>query len=525
VLVLLALAPTGCGSGNAPTAARLAPRVSEQKLHAGAVRVDVDTRRPPLMLSEFNLFKDLKNKIPNDGVIPYRLNTSHFTDYATSRHYLYLPRGTRASYHPTDVFSFPVGTVLVQTLGFLSDLRDPRAGERIVETRLLIHQKRGWLAVPYLWNEDGSDARRAVVGGKSLVRWIHFDGSQREHQFVTPDMNQCRRCHTNRDAVGPIGVRARNLKLQLDGHGGNQLARWVEAGMLEQAPDSWADVPAASVWNDPSTGSVQDRARTWLDVNCACCHNPEGAASVTGLDLSILQNMPVRFGVYKPPVAAGRGSAGYQFSITPGRPGTSFLLHRIRSTDPGVMMPTVGRGLVDEEGAALVEEWIGQMRVDEQLARRALNPVEAYREALAGGDASRGRELFYFSSAKCSSCHRADRPDGGEVGPSLADVGSRTQREYLLESIVSPSAKIVEKYAAAIIEHEEGQIYTGIIASEDANELVLKAADATQIKLLKSGIANRAVSPVSIMPSMANILSVQDVADLVEFLSSQKAVP
>jgi quinoprotein glucose dehydrogenase len=189
------------------------------------------------------------------------------------------------------------------------------------------------------------------------------------------------------------------------------------------------------------------------------------------------------------------------------------------------MMPTVGRGLVDEEGAALVEEWIGQMRVDEQLARRALNPVEAYREALAGGDASRGRELFYFSSAKCSSCHRADRPDGGEVGPSLADVGSRTQREYLLESIVSPSAKIVEKYAAAIIEHEEGQIYTGIIASEDANELVLKAADATQIKLLKSGIANRAVSPVSIMPSMANILSVQDVADLVEFLSSQKAVP
>jgi uncharacterized repeat protein (TIGR03806 family) len=491
----------------------------------GAVRVDVNARRPPLMLSEFNLFRDLKNQVPNDGVIPYRLSTSHFADYAVSRHYVYLPEGMRAAYHPTGVFSFPVGTVLVQTLGFPADLRDPNGGERIVETRLLIHQKKGWVAVPYLWNEDGSDARRAVVGGKSLVHWVHYDGSQRTHEFVTPDMNQCKRCHTNRDAVGPIGTRARNLNLPMDGDDGNQLAQWVEANLLQQAPESWSGVPAAVAWNDPSTGSIEERARTWLDVNCACCHNPDGAASVTGLDLSTGQNMPVRFGVYKPPVAAGRGSAGYQFSITPGNPQTSFLLHRIRSTDPGVMMPTVGRGLIDQEGAALIEEWIGQMHVDEQLARRALNPVEAYREALTGGNAARGRELFYSSNAKCSSCHRAAPSDKGDVGPSLIDVGSRVRREDLLESIVSPSAKIVEKFAAAVVEHEDGQIFSGIVTSEDANELVLKKADATQVKLLKSDIANRTASSVSIMPSMANILSVENVADLVEFLSLQKASP
>lgn len=516
-VVLLALASAGCGSNEPAAPERTGSRPSDSP-----VRVDVDARRPAMTLLEYHLFADLKNQIPSDGVIPYALNTSHFVDYATSRHYIYLPPGTRATYHENDVFTFPVGTVLVQTLGFLNDLRDPQQGERIVETRLLIHQRKGWVAVPYLWNDDGTDARRAVIGGKTDVRWIHHDGSERSHQFITPDMNQCKRCHKNRDVVGPIGTRARNLNCRLADNAGNQLAQWVETGLLEGAPGAIGEFPRATVSSDPSTGSLEDRARTWLDVNCAHCHNPNGAASVSGLDLSVHQKMPVRFGVYKPPVAAGRGSSGYRFSINPGSPQTSFLLHRIRSTDLGVMMPTVGRSLVDEEGTALIEEWIGQMHTDEQLARRAMFPVEAYRDALQGGDASRGGDLFH-SSAKCSSCHRADRPDGGDVGPSLADVGSRTKREYLLASIVLPSAKIVEKYAAAVIEHEDGQIYTGVIASEDANELVLKTADGTRIKLPKHSIANRTVSSVSIMPSMANILSTQDVADLIEFLSSLKA--
>ena len=74
-----------------------------------------------------------------------------------------------------------------------------------------------------------------------------------------------------------------------------------------------------------------------------------------------------------------------------------------------------------------------------------------------------------------------------------------------------------------IVAHEDGRTFTGVIASEDANELVLKTAEGTQIKLPKNSIADRAVSSVSIMPSMANILSTQDVADLIEFLSSLKA--
>jgi hypothetical protein len=63
----------------------------------------------------------------------------------------------------------------------------------------------------------------------------------------------------------------------------------------------------------------------------------------------------------KPPVAAGRGSGGKSFSIVPGSPDDSILLYRMESTEPGIMMPELGRTLVDEEGVALIRQWIEEM--------------------------------------------------------------------------------------------------------------------------------------------------------------------
>jgi hypothetical protein len=73
------------------------------------------------------------------------------------------------------------------------------------------------------------------------------------------------------------------------------------------------------------------------------------------------QHEPVQWGVLKRPVAAGRGSAGYEFAIEPGHPERSILLYRMESTDPGVMMPELGRQRVDARGVALIREWIAEM--------------------------------------------------------------------------------------------------------------------------------------------------------------------
>ena len=160
------------------------------------------------------------------------------------------------------------------------------------------------------------------------------------------------------------------------------------------------------------------------------------------------------------------------------------------------------------------------MTIDEQLAERALHPVAAYRQALSGGDAVRGREIFY-QQTKCNNCHTADAP-GGNVGPSLVGIASRAQPEYLLESIVAPSAQIVKGYETMTVQTDDGQIINGVVAREDVYELVLKPIDGDEISIPKPSIEQREITANSIMPTMANLLSVEQVADLLAFLRTLK---
>jgi len=326
--------------------------------------VNIDPNAPlKEFIGAYNLFKDAAKQVANEGVIPYHLNTPLFTDYATKHRFVYIPPGQKVKYNDTDAFDFPVGTVLVKTFGFLKDIRDPSQGERLVETRLLIHRTDGWIGVSYLWNDDASAARIAVGGAVVPVSWTHYDGTTRQIGHIVPNMNQCKQCHVKGEKFVPLGPKARNLNCDYPYDNGreNQLVHWTRAGILEGAPSDPNEAPRVPVWDDPSTGSLEARARAYLDVNCAHCHNPQGPAYTSGLDLSWHQREPVRYGIWKTPVAAGRGSGGFRYAIHPGKPDESFLVFRMQSTDPGIMMPTLGRVSVHEEGVALIRQWIEQM--------------------------------------------------------------------------------------------------------------------------------------------------------------------
>lgn len=325
----------------------------------GPVRVPLDAP-PARMISEYNLFKDPARQIPNDGVLPYDLNTPLFTDYAEKLRFVWMPEGARAAYRDEEAFDFPVGTVLVKSFGYPHDMRAPEKGGRILETRLLILHADGWKALPYIWNEDGTDARLAVAGGRIPVSWIHHDGERRDIRYLVPNMNQCKECHANQDVILPIGPKARHLNKDYayDDGVANQLARWHEVGYLDRLPGDVSEIPAAVNAADPASGSLEQRARAWLDINCAHCHNPNGPAFTSGLDLSLTQTDPHRLGFMKPPVAAGQGSGGHRFGIEPGKPEHSILVHRIDSVELGVMMAPVGRTMIDAEGVALIREWI-----------------------------------------------------------------------------------------------------------------------------------------------------------------------
>lgn len=58
------------------------------------------------------------------------------------------------------------------------------------------------------------------------------------------------------------------------------------------------------------------------------------------------------------PVAAGRGSGSLDYDIFPGHPEKSIMVYRFNSTEPGIMMPELGRTTVHFEGLKLIEDWI-----------------------------------------------------------------------------------------------------------------------------------------------------------------------
>jgi len=323
---------------------------------AGGVRVALEGP-PPRTLSAWGLFADGPGQEPAPGVVPYDVNTPLFSDYARKRRFVHVPPGAAAGYRDPEPFAFPVGTVLVKTFGYPDDARDAAAPLRPIETRLLVRRPEGWRGYPYVWDAEAGEARLRPAGARLDVAWTDAAGEARSLRYRVPDMNQCRACHERGGSLGPIGPTARNLNGPAPSGGEPQLERWVRLGLLDRAP-SPDEAPRLPVWDDPATGDLDARARAYLEVNCAHCHDPQGPGNTSGLDLRASVADPRRYGVGKPPVAAGRGSGGRRFDIAPGDPDGSILVHRMESTDPGVQMPELGRRLVHAEGVALIRRWI-----------------------------------------------------------------------------------------------------------------------------------------------------------------------
>jgi len=318
-------------------------------------------KRPAKRLSAYSLFIDPSAQTPNAGLHPFDLQQPLFTDYAHKYRFVYMPEGRKAAYNDNEAFDFPVGTVLVKTFAYPADFRKPEENIRLVETRLLIHQPGGWNAWAYVWNEDQSDAVLKVAGKTMPVSWIDLAGKERTIQYVVPNKNQCKGCHTYDKKFSPIGPKARNLNKDFSYPEGkqNQLTYWLNKGLLDGAPvpASAPSVPELGDKNAP----VAARARAYLDINCAHCHRLKGPASTSGLFLTYGETNPVTWGYMKRPVAAGRGSGDLLFDIVPGAPDKSILIYRLLSSDPGIMMPEVGRTMVHSEGIQLLKNWITEL--------------------------------------------------------------------------------------------------------------------------------------------------------------------
>jgi uncharacterized repeat protein (TIGR03806 family) len=311
----------------------------------------------PEKLSQWHLFADDHGQHPNQGVLPYDLNTPLFSDYASKRRYVWMPSGTAAQYRQDDVFDFPVGTVLVKSFGF----PDGHGGEKLVETRLLVHGKEGWVGLAYVWNGKQTDARRELVPDPVSISYDDATAKRHSFTYYIPNANECKQCHENSRVMLPIGPKARNLNRDYAFAEGvtNQLTRWTQVGYLQGAP-SPQEAPRAARWDVPESGTIEDRARAYLDNNCAHCHQPGATAGYTGFDLRLTTTGMAALGVCRSPNSAGRvGTLTYD--LVPGKPAESILVARMESTKPKEMMPQIGRTQVHEEGLSLVRAWVSSL--------------------------------------------------------------------------------------------------------------------------------------------------------------------
>jgi len=311
----------------------------------------------PNKLSEFNFFIDTSAQVPHDKVVPYELISTLFSDYSYKQRWVYVPTNQKATYYnERSVFNFPIGSALIKTFYYPIDERDPSQGMNLLETRLLLRKENGWEAVSYAWNDEQNEAYKKIAGKTINVSWTNFLGEEEDVRYRVPNVNQCKECHASDDKITPIGPKARNINKDFKYEEGefNQLDYW----MTKQIIDSYQlELVSPVDWSDESQ-NINDRVRSYLDVNCGHCHSPTGNANSTGLYLHLDETRDIHLGIYKKPVATGRGSGGLKYSIVPGKPEESILLHRMISLDPGVMMPESGRALSHQEAVEMVREWI-----------------------------------------------------------------------------------------------------------------------------------------------------------------------
>lgn len=319
--------------------------------------------KPKEKLSDYGFFTgNIKDLSPANQVFPYTLNSTLFSNYAEKLRFVYIPHGAKVNYTDTGVLQFPEGSILIKNFYYSNDERHPEKGRRIIETRLLAHTSNGWEAWPYYWNNEQTEAYYDVAGETTEISYINENGKKIKAPYYVPNKNECKGCHSFNQQMIPIGPTAAQLNRTADNSGTqqNQLLNWQSLGWLQGLP-ALEKIPKMPVWNDATSGTINQRARAYLDANCAHCHRTGGPAETSGLLLTYSENNSTSSGVNKAPVATGKGSAGRLFDIVPGKPEASILLYRMQTTDPGQAMPELGREQVHKEAITLITEWIKSM--------------------------------------------------------------------------------------------------------------------------------------------------------------------
>lgn len=227
----------------------------------------------PELLSAYELYDGpMAELVPAADAVEYDLASPLFTDYSYKQRLLKLPPGESMAIVDDRSSDFPEGTVVAKTFYYPVDFGDDSLGWEVIETRLLVMREGEWNVATYVWNEDQTDARLLLEGEVTSATWTTESGSDRATDYEIPSEVACVTCHQHEDEVDVIGLRPRNLNIEVmrDGAMVNQLEYLQSRSILTGDIDSVATIAAY----EDDANDLETRARAYLDANCAHCHSP-----------------------------------------------------------------------------------------------------------------------------------------------------------------------------------------------------------------------------------------------------------
>ncbi|HLX94239.1 MAG TPA: PQQ-dependent sugar dehydrogenase [Verrucomicrobiae bacterium] len=312
----------------------------------------------PKFLSQTGVFRDLAQLTPEPGLVPYNVNTPLWSDGAVKTRWMALPAGATIHFAPNGEWTFPAGTVFVKNFELPVDDTNPQIRQRL-ETRLLVRDTNGAVyGASYKWRADHSDAD-LVTSGLTENITIKTAGGTRTQRWFYPGRQDCLTCHTPVSG-GVLGVKTRQLNGDFEyptGVTDNQLRTWNHIGLFDMKLDE-SDIPrfAKLVALTDTAASVELRARSYLDANCAQCHRPGGAEAFfdTRFDTPLEKQA-----ILNGPVANPLRIPGAKI-VVPGDTSKSVLFHRI-SVVGDLQMPPLARNTVDQQAVSTIAEWIGSL--------------------------------------------------------------------------------------------------------------------------------------------------------------------
>jgi hypothetical protein len=335
----------------------------------------------PALLSQTGVFTNTPAMTPVASLIPYAPNVQLFSDNAQKIRYFSVPNtgapltpSEQITYAPTNNWSFPAGTVFVKTFELQTNTSDPTSLLRL-ETRLLVLDTNGAVyGVTYKWRADYSDADLLSSSQTEPVT-IQTPNGLYTNLWYYPSPSDCLQCHT---AVANyvLGANARQFNRTLTYSNGvtdNELRALNRAGLFNPAIDeaTITNIEALSALTNLSA-SYQQRARSYLDANCAQCHQPGGTGPTfdARYDTPLAQQNIIG-------VPAVKGNLGYDNVdiVTQDDVWRSSLYDRMNVVNPLIQMPPLARNLIDTNAAEVMAEWINSLPGTPALPPPTLNPT------------------------------------------------------------------------------------------------------------------------------------------------------